>query len=138
MTTFKLLAELRDAGVILTADGDQLAFDAPTDVMTTTRLEMMASRKVELLALLRGAVHRRLLQVAATWPQNWRNYWRDRAVVYSQSGQVTPDEADERAFHDLLSHVLAGHGVLYEPYSVSTAEWLGTALHQCIQENDHA
>jgi hypothetical protein len=49
-----LLADLRRAGVLLTADGDRLSFDAPIGVMTLALLAMLKARKAELLAVLKG------------------------------------------------------------------------------------
>ena len=53
-TAAKLLTNLRRAGVILAANGDRLAFDAPAGAMTPAVQAMLKARKPELLALLRG------------------------------------------------------------------------------------
>ena len=50
----KLLADLRRAGVILSANGDRLAFDAPAGVVTLAVRAMLKARKAELLAVLSG------------------------------------------------------------------------------------
>lgn len=56
MTATTLLADLRAQGIVLTADGDNLHFDAPTGALTPDLLEEMRAHKVDLLKALNGAV----------------------------------------------------------------------------------
>jgi hypothetical protein len=48
----KLMRELAVAGVVLSVEGDRLAFDAPADVVTDNLLGRMRSDRAGLLALL--------------------------------------------------------------------------------------
>ena len=57
MTALQLLANLRTRGVVLSARGDRLAFDAPAGVMTPDLRAVLASRKRELLAMLASVWH---------------------------------------------------------------------------------
>ena len=52
MTTLDLLTHLRARGVLLTANGDHLAFDAPVGTMTPELIARLAAHKNELLAAL--------------------------------------------------------------------------------------
>jgi amino acid adenylation domain-containing protein len=55
MTTFDLLSRLRDLGVTLWVDGDQLRFRAPDGVMTPSLRAELVSRKSEIVAFLFSA-----------------------------------------------------------------------------------
>jgi hypothetical protein len=54
MTLEKLLADLRDRGVALAVDGDNLRIRAPRGVLTAADRAALAERKREILAILRG------------------------------------------------------------------------------------
>jgi len=49
-----LLAELQSAGVVLSVEGNRLAFDAPADVLTDDLLARMRAERDGLLSILRG------------------------------------------------------------------------------------
>lgn len=52
MTNVELLADLTRMGLVLTAKGDRLAYDAPPGVLTPVVLAKLKAHKGELLALL--------------------------------------------------------------------------------------
>jgi hypothetical protein len=57
VTTADLVSELEAKGVVLTACGDELAFDAPQGVMTPDLKAELAGQKREVLSLLRQVGH---------------------------------------------------------------------------------
>lgn len=50
MTARQLLSDLRRAGVVLSVNGDRLAFDAPVGAMTPDRLAMLRACKAKMMA----------------------------------------------------------------------------------------
>ena len=78
----KLLADLRAAGVVLSIEGDRLAFDAPAGVMTDGLLARMRSHREELLALVES--------------------FEERAAVIEHDGELPRAEAERRAWACVL------------------------------------
>jgi len=120
-----LLAELDALGIRLEADGDRLCF-RPRDKVTADLAARMKAHKGELLALLATRkTAGRLLEVAATWPADWRELWEERAAIAEYDGNMPRPLAEDWAFHLLLSAVLAEQGIGYTSGSIPTAKPLG-------------
>jgi TubC N-terminal docking domain len=120
-----LLAELDAKGVQIEADGDRLLY-RPREAVTVDMAGRMKAHKAHLLVLLAttktaGWLH----EVAATWPAGWRKLWLDRAAIAERDENMPRPVAEDRAFHLLLSAVLAKQGIEYTPGSIPTATLLG-------------
>ncbi len=120
-----LLAELDALGVQLEADGERLRY-RPREKVTADLAGRMKMHKAELLAVLATRkTAGRLLEVAATWPADWRELWEERAGIAEYDGNMPRPLAEDWAFHLLLSAVLAEQGIGYAPGSIPTANLLG-------------
>jgi len=77
MTALDLLAMLDRAGVVLSAKGDRLAYDAPSGVMTADLVATVKAHKAELLALLdtRRRIAEQLAQLVPYRTPDGRRIW---------------------------------------------------------------
>jgi len=125
MSAADLLARLDAMGVELEARADRLRY-RPREKVTADLADRMKNHKAELLALLATRkTAGRLLEVAATWPADWREQWEERAGIAEYDGNMPRPLAEDWAFHLLLSVVLAEQGIGYAPGSIPTANLLG-------------
>jgi hypothetical protein len=92
-TPSTLLADLRRVGVILTARGDRLSFDAPAGALTPDLRATLIRHKPELLAALKAQAAPRLLSVEAGIEWEQQHIRRARAMI--QRATRDPERADE-------------------------------------------
>ena len=107
----RLLAGFRQADVVLTANGDRLAFDAPAGVITPEMVAVLKARKGELLAVLRGdylaAAAALVLSVPnAVLRDELVQDFDERAAIHEYEGSMTRREAERLAYHELADRTL--------------------------------
>ena len=105
-TAAKLLTDLRRAGVVLSVNGDRLAFDAPAGAMTPAVVATLKARKPELLAVLSGdylsAAAALLVTIADPDQRAELAYLFDeRAGICQYDGGMSRGEAERIAYRDL-------------------------------------
>ena len=102
MTALELLMDLRRAGVVLSANGDRLAFDAPAGAMTPARREAIRLHKAELLALLVLPEELATLMARAGDDEDLLYQWHERAGIMEYDGGMDRAEAEWQALAVLL------------------------------------
>lgn len=105
-----LLAHLRRAGVLLTAKGDRLAFDAPAGAMTPEVVAMLKARKPELLAVLRGDYLHAAAALVLSIPDSRQraalaHLFDERTGICQYDGNMSRGEAERAAYRDLARTV---------------------------------
>ncbi len=110
MTARKLLADLRRAGVVLSANGDRLAFDAPAGVVTPQLREWIKARKGELLAVLNGDYPRAALALLLSIPDPERREalaeaLDERVGICQHDGGMGRGEGERQAYIELARAV---------------------------------
>ena len=113
MTALDLLATLNRAGVVLSAKGDRLAYDAPKGAMTADLLATIKARKAEVLAVLAGnwcaAASALLAQVQDAEARADLLYLFDeRAGICQYDGNMSRGEAERQAYRELARAVEGG------------------------------
>ena len=108
-TAAKMLADLRRAGVVLTANGDRLAFDAPAGAMTPAVRAMLKARKPELLAVLRGDYLNAAAAMVLSHPDPEQRaelayLFDERAGICQYDGGMSRSEAERIAYGELHPH----------------------------------
>lgn len=106
MTAAKLLGDLYRAGVVLSANGDRLAFDAPAGVMTPQLLAILKARKPELLAVLQGdylhAAAARLSRIVDTDErQALVEAFEERAGICEFDCNISRGDAERHAYIEM-------------------------------------
>ena len=110
MTALDLLGDMRRRGVVLTAQGDRLAFDAPAGVMTAELRATLAARKAELMAFLAGKFAAAADALLATVDDNEAREalayaFFERAGIAEFDGGMSRPEAEFAAYLDLAQAV---------------------------------
>ena len=105
-TAVELLADFGRLGVVLTANGDRLAFDAPAGAMTPAVVAMLKARKPELLAVLGGdyltAAAALVLSVADPGRrEELAELFDERAGICQYDGGMSRGEAELVAYREL-------------------------------------
>ena len=104
-TARTLLADLRRAGVLLTAKGDRLAFDAPAGVMTADVRAALTTHKPEILAVLRGDYAGAAAALLASLPEPDRQdlgyHFDERAGIGEFDGGMSRGDAERQAYIEL-------------------------------------
>jgi hypothetical protein len=145
MTPTALVADLARRDIALTADGDNLAFDAPSGELTPEDLEVIRANKADLLVYLAARVagspepgpsapHWR--PIAESWPSRVRDEWQERASIMHIDGGLPLHLAEHRAFLEItgspvglaltragddpaaIEAALDRHGYVGEPVSI--------------------
>ena len=111
----RLYHALRRAGVLLSADGQRLAFDAPAGALTPELRGLMKACKPELLAVVRGDYMRAALALVLDDPDPDRRdalaeWFDERAGVAEHDGDASRGEA-ERGAYIALCRAVEGGGV---------------------------
>ncbi|MCC7409045.1 MAG: hypothetical protein IT442_13325 [Phycisphaeraceae bacterium] len=111
MTAYALLNDLRQRGVVLTAKGDRLAYDAPRGVLTADLRALLVGLKPALLAILRGDPPPRVragraIRHARQAGDNvlavaLRDAWEERLAVCTIDGGLPEEQAQRIAADEI-------------------------------------
>lgn len=109
----KMLTDLRRAGVLLSANGDRLTFDAPAGAMTPDLRAMLKAGKAELLAVLAGdylaaALALVLRETDADRREALADRFDEREAIAVIDGDLTEPEAQRSAYIDLCRAMEGG------------------------------
>ena len=113
MTAAQLVRDLECQGVILSACGEDLSFDAPHGVMTGDLRAALLTAKANLLPLLRQPGHYgrwavALLRLVISDPHRRAELQHDfdeRAGILEYEANLARRDAEERALHVLCRHL---------------------------------
>jgi hypothetical protein len=114
-----ILGDLEASGVAVAMDGSDLILK-PCNRLSADLLDRVKASKD---AVVRLVIHRRLLDVVRTWREDWQEYFLERSGMIGD-GTSPRDVADEIAFHLLIAHILADHGIDFQPLSIPSAKLL--------------
>lgn len=109
----KLLADLRRAGVLLSAKREGLTFDAPAGAMTPQLRAAVKAHKPELLAVLAGDYLGAAFALLLTLPdpaqrEALAERFDERAGIHQYDGNLSRGEAERQAYIELARAVEGG------------------------------
>ena len=111
MTPALLLSSLRASGVVLTAKGGKLAYDAPSGVLTAALLAELRAHKAELLALLAANDADPMPS-----PESVQEWFMERLAIICEASELIPDEAHALAVDCTLRHFWEHRAGLVEAF----------------------
>ena len=109
MSATKALQAAREAGVTISARGDELMLEAKAPPPPSI-IDALRQHKAEIVALLASRQGRRAVRDRAAWDaEDWRADFDECAGILEYDGGLPCDEAERRALHEAVQHWLCAH-----------------------------